>query len=120
MAQVHYAGLKPSDPAAEIGRWSVPGRVDMREWHGEFVVRVDSTAQTYLLSALAGEVLKAIRGGAGSIDEIATKVFSDCEPSNAATAALVATFAGRASDTNALPAVLSELQALGLVWTEPT
>ncbi|HWR87770.1 MAG TPA: hypothetical protein VN277_05060 [Acidiferrobacterales bacterium] len=118
MAQVHYAGLRSLDTAAELGRWSVPGLVDWREWDGEFVVRVDSTAQTYLLSALAGEALKAIRGGASYIDEIAARVFSDCMPPSAATAALVATFAEAASDTKSLLAVLSELETLGLAQAD--
>lgn len=114
MAQIHHAGLRPLDAATEFGRWSVPGQVDWREWGGEFVVRVESTAQTYLLSALAGEALKAIRGGAGYIDEIAARVFSDCVAPSAATAALVAIFADTATDTQSLLAVLGELQALGL------
>lgn len=115
MAQVHHAGLRPLDSAAELGRWSVPGQIDWREWDGEFVVRVNSTAQTYVLSALAGEALKAMRGGAAHLDEIAAHVFSDCAAPSAATAALVATFAETASDTQILLAVLNDLQALGLV-----
>lgn len=114
MAQVHHAGLRPLDAAAEFGRWSVPGQLDWREWSGEFVVRLESTAQTYLLSALAGEALKAIRGGAGYIDEIAARVFADCPPPSAATAALAATFSDAPTDTQSLLAVLSELEALGL------
>jgi hypothetical protein len=118
VAQVHHAGLRPLDAAVELGRWSVPGEIDWREWDGEFVVRVDSTAHTYLLSALAGEALKAMRGSAAHLDEIAAHVFSDCVPPSAATAALVATFAETASDTQILLAVLNDLQALGLVRAE--
>lgn len=118
MAHVHHAGLRPLDTAAELGRWSVPGQIDWREWGGEFVVRVDSTAQTYLLSALAGEALKAIRGGAVYLDEIAARVFSDCAAPSAVTAALVATFADGASDSQALLSVLNELQSLGLARAE--
>jgi hypothetical protein len=115
VAQVHHAGLRPLDAAADVGRWSVPGQIDWREWDGEFVVRVDSTAQTYLLSAVAGEALKAMRGGAAHLDEIAARVFADCAAPSAATAALVATFAESASDNQTLLAVLNELQLLGLV-----
>ena len=114
MAQVHHAGLRPLDTAADLGRWSVPGQIDWREWDGEFVVRVDSTAQTYLLSALAGEAMKAMRGGATYVDEIAARVFSDCAAPSAATAALVATFAEDANDSQVLLAVLNDLQLLGL------
>lgn len=114
MAQVHHAGLRPIDAAAEFGRWSVPGQVDWREWDGEFVVRVDSTAQTYLLSALAGEALKAIRGGATDLDQIASRVFSGCAAPSAVTASLVATFAEGTNDSQALLSVLNELQSLGL------
>ena len=114
MAQVHYAGLKRPDSAAEFGRWSVPGLVDLREWDGEFVVRVELTAQTYMLSALAGEALKAMLGGAAYVDEIAARVFSSCGPDNSATATLVATFADSMFDSKSLLTVLNELQALGL------
>lgn len=114
MAQVHYAGLTPPGSAAEFGRWSVPSRVDLREWSGEFVVRVDSTAQTYLLSALAGEALKAMLSGAAHVDEIAAQVFSSCGPDNSTTAALVATFADSMIDSKSLLTVLTELQSLGL------
>ena len=120
MAQVHYAGLRTVDAATEFGRWSVPGLIDWREWDAEMVVRLDSTAQTFLLSALAGEVLKAIHSGAGYVDEIAARVFSDCVPPSAATAELVATFADTASDIQSLLAVLTELEALGLARAELT
>lgn len=118
MAQVHHAGLRPLDAAAEFGRWSVPGLVDWREWDGEVVVRAESTAQTCLLSPLAGEVLRAIRGGASYLDEIAATVFADCGPASDATAALVATFADPASDNQSLFAVLNELKTLGLAQAE--
>lgn len=114
MAQVHYAALRPRDAVAELGRWSVAGCVDWREWDGEFVVRADSSAATYLLSALPGATLEAMRDGATYLDEIAARVFSGCAPS-AATAALVATFAETSPDMQSLLAVLAELEALGLV-----
>jgi hypothetical protein len=120
VAHVHYANLRTDGAAAEFGRWSVPGLVDWHEWDGEMVVRADATARTFLLSALAGEVLKAVRGGAGYLHEIAARVLSDCMPPSAATAALVATFADTASDTKDLLAVLMELEALGLVRAELT
>jgi hypothetical protein len=120
MAQVHYAGLTRPDPTGEFGRWSVPGEVDFREWDGEFVVRVGSTAQTYLLSSLAGEALKAMQGGACYVHEIAAQVFFGCEPANAATAALVATFADNANDDKGLLGVLSDLEALRLARVDLT
>ena len=92
----------------------------MREWDGEFVVRVDSTAQTYLLSALAGEALRAMQGGATYVDEIAAQIFSGSMADNSATAALVATFADNAVDAKGLLAVLNELHALGLAQAELT
>lgn len=118
MAQVHYAGLRSLDTAATIGRWSVPVSIDLREWDGEFVVRAQSTAQTYLLSPLAGEALKAIQGGAIYLDEIAERVLADVDPPSAATAALIATFADVAAETQSLLAVLTELGGLGLVRTD--
>lgn len=120
MAQVHNVSLKSRDSAAELGRWSVPGLVDWREWDGEFVVRTDTTGQTVLLSALAGEALMAIRSGAVYLDEIAARVFSDCVPPSAATARLVATFAVAESDTQRLFTVLTELEALGLARADLT
>ena len=72
MAQVHYA-LKPSSVSAELGRWSLNGRVDSCEWDGEFVVRADALGVTCLLSALAGETLAALRGGPLHIDEITAR-----------------------------------------------
>ncbi len=114
MAQVHHAGLRPRDAVAELGRWSVAGCVDWREWDGEFVVRADSSAATYLLSALPGATLEAMRDGATYLDEIAARVFSGCAPPSAATAALVATFAETSTDMQSLLAVLAELEALGL------
>lgn len=118
VAQVHYASLRADGAATEFGHWSVPGLIDWREWDGEIVVRSDSSAQTFLLSVLAGEVLKAVRSGAGYLDEIAARVLSDCAPPSAATAALVATFTDTASDTNDLLTVLIDLEALGLVRAE--
>lgn len=113
MAQVHYS-LKPRDVSAELGRWSLQGRLDWREWDGEFVVRADDTAATYLLSTLAGEAIKALRDGPLYLDEIAVRVFHDSARPSAASAALVATFAESASDTESLLAALGELEALGL------
>jgi hypothetical protein len=120
VAQVHYDRLRPLSTAAEFGRWSVPGQVDLREWDGEFVVRTELTAQTYLLSALAGEALKAIRSGAIYLDQIAAQVYCDCVAPSAVTAALVDTFAESAVDTQSLLAVLSELEMLGLARADLT
>lgn len=98
----------------------MPGQVDLRAWDGEFVVRADASAQTYLLSMLAGETLNAVRGGAVYLDEIAARVFSDCLPPSVATANLVATFAGVPTDTQSLLTVLTELESLGLVRMDLT
>jgi hypothetical protein len=113
MAQVHY-GLRPRNLSAEFGRWSLQGRFDWHEWDGEFVVRSDRTAATYLLSAPAGETLKAMQGGATFLDEIASHVFRDTAPPSAAMAALVAAFAESVDDAQSLLTVLKELEALGL------
>ena len=120
MAQVHDVSLKSRDSAAELGRWSVSGQFDWREWDGEFVVRADASAQTLLLTMLAGEALNAVRGGAVYLDEIAARVFSDCLLPSVATAALVATFAGPPTDTQSLLTVLTELESLGLVRMDLT
>lgn len=114
MAQVHYA-LKPSSVSAELGRWSLNGRVDSCEWDGEFVVRADALGVTCLLSALAGETLAALRGGPLHIDEITARVFRDSVRPSAATASLAAAFAEDGGDTQAVLSVLVELKALGLV-----
>ena len=90
------------------------GRLDWREWDGEFVVRADDTAATYLLSTLAGEAIKALRDGPLYVDEIAARMFHDSAPPSIATAALVATFAETASDTRSMLAALAELEVLGL------
>lgn len=113
MAKVHHV-LKPRDFSAKVGRWSLQGTVDWREWDGEFVVRVDDTAATYLLSTLAGETLRVLREGPAHVDEISARVFADVEPRSPITASLVATFGEAASDTQVLLEVLAELESLGL------
>jgi len=113
VAQVHYV-LNRGDVGAELGRWSLQGRLDWREWDGEFVVRADDTAATHLLSSLAGEAIKALRNGPLYVDEIAARIFGDTAPRSAATAALIATFAETHSATRRLLAALAELEALGL------
>jgi hypothetical protein len=100
--------------AAEFTRWQVPSQVDLKEWDGEFVVRVGDTGATYLLSALAGEALKAMRAGAVYADDVAVRVFADCEPPSAATAALAAQFAERSADVADVERVLAELEVLGI------
>jgi hypothetical protein len=117
MAQVHHV-LTRRDLGAGLGRWFVRGRLDWREWDGEFVVRHDETAATYLLSALAGDALKAMHDGASCLDEIATSVFRDSAPSNGAAAALKAAFADPAEGEQRLLVVLTELERLGLARLE--
>jgi hypothetical protein len=114
VAEVHYV-LRPRAFSTDLGRWSLRGRLDWREWGGEFVARLDDTGATYLLSTLAGETIKALRDGAGHVDEIAASVFSDSAPHSAATAALVCAFAEVGYRAQDILKVLLELQALGLV-----
>lgn len=114
MARVTHIALKRHDTVAEIGRWSVPVSIDWREWDDEFVVRVDDTATTYVLSALAGHVLKAMREGATYVDEIARRVFANTHPLGAASAALAAAFAEPVGEMEDVLAALTELEALGL------
>jgi hypothetical protein len=117
MAQVHHV-LTRRDLGSGLGRWFVHGRLDWREWDGEFVVRHDETAATYLLSALAGDTLEAMHEGASCLDEIAALVFQDSAPSNGATAALAAAFADPAEGEQRLLVVLAELERLGLARRE--
>ena len=114
MAELHHV-LKARAYSAELGRWSLLGRLDWRGWDGEFVIRVDSTGATYLLSALAGRTINALRDGAAHIEEIAARVFVDSTQPSAATAALIASFAAVQGDTLGLLGVLQELEGLGLV-----
>jgi len=92
--------------------------VDLREWDDEFVVRVDATGSTYLLSALAGETLKAMSAGAVYVDDIAARIFANCAPPSAATAALAAQFAERNADIADVERVLTELESLGIARAE--
>lgn len=110
----------PRDAASEFTRWYLPAHVDLREWDDEFVVRVDSTGATYLLSALAGEALKAMKAGAIYGDDIATHVFAGVAPPSAATSALAAQFADRDADAQQVLHVLSELESLGIVRADRT
>lgn len=120
MAKVHHGGLTPPPHAAdaEFTRWQLPAQVDLREWDDEFVVRVDGTGATYLLSALAGEALKAMSAGAMYADDIAKRVFAGCPPPSAATVALTARFAQRNADIADVERVLAELETLGIARAE--
>jgi len=119
VAHVHYV-VRPHDFNAQLGRWTLSGSIEWREWDGEFVVWAERTAATYLLSAIAGETLKAMQGSAAYLDEIAARVFLDSAPPSAATAALVDTFAEPGDDAQDLLTVLAELEALGLARAELT
>jgi hypothetical protein len=114
VAHVPHIELQKHDAVAAIGRWSIPGHLDWREWDQEFVVRVDDTATTHLLPAMAGQTLRAIRDGATYVDEIARHVFAQRRPLGAASAKLAATFAEPVADTQQVLTVLTELEALGL------
>jgi len=118
MAQVHYVGLTPAAPEAAFGRWSVPAQVDVREWDGEFVLRSPLTARTYHVTALAGEVIMAIRDGARYLDDIAARVLADGGNASQATIELNATFTDGAADMQGLLAVLIELESLGLATAD--
>jgi len=120
MAQVNHVLKAPLDTDTPTGRWTLQGPIDWREWDGEFVVRHDPSATTYLLTALAGETLRALREGAAHLDEIALRVLHDAAPRSVATAALIASFADTAADTKGLLSVLHELEGLGLVRASPT
>lgn len=114
MAKVHHGGLTPRDAASEFTRWHLPAHVDLREWDDEFVVRVDSSGATYLLTALAGETLQAMKAGAVYADDIAARVFASVAPPSAATSALAAQFADRHDDARQVLRMLDELESLGI------
>lgn len=119
MAKVNHVGLTPTAPGvSESKRWSLPVHVDWREWDGEYVVRSQSSGATYLLSALAGEILRALHSGAASVDEVAARVLINVVPPHAATEALAVQFAGGRADTPSIYAVLAELESLGLAQAE--
>lgn len=115
MAKVHHVGLTPGRPTEKLTRWSLPVQLDWREWDGEFVVRSERSGATCLLSGLAGETLKALRGGAGYLDEIVARVLLNYAPPHAATAALMAQFADGDAAAQDVLSALQELTALGLV-----
>lgn len=114
MAKVHHGLTRPGTSTLPK-RWSVPSHVDLREWDGEFVVRCNVSGATYQLSPLAGEALKALQAGVGYPDEIVARIFGhDAGPPNDTTAALMSMFAGPDGDVEAVMAVLTELEALGI------
>lgn len=94
------------------------GHVDWREWGDEFVVRTGDSGATYLLSALAGEMLKALCDRALSMEELCARVLYDSAPPSTAAGASVSTFADPGEDAKSLLAVLQELEALGLARAE--
>lgn len=113
MAEVRYAPRRHAF-GHELGRWSLRGRFDWREWDGEFVVRHDDTGNTYHLSMLAGLTFKALREGAAQVDEVAARVSSNSPPQSAATAALVAAFTAAGGSAHNVLAVLRDFESLGL------
>jgi hypothetical protein len=115
VATVHH-GLRHNGALAPVQRWSVPTHIDLREWDGEFVARCDASSATYLLSALAGESLRALQAGATSAQQIVARVF-DTEsppPPEGTTAALAWMFGGRDTEVERVLAVLHELETLGI------
>ena len=114
MAQVHYARLTPADVASALGRWSAQRAVDVRCWDGEYVVRSEATAKTFLMSFVAGKALEAIICGATHLDEIAEQVLRNGAPRSAVTSTLVGTFADVTEANRSLVAALLQLEAIGL------
>lgn len=114
MASVHHVLTSP-DVRSEVASWSPSSQLDWREWDGEVVVRAGVKGTTYLLSPLAGRVLRALLQGAADADEIARQVASDAACPSAATAALTALFAEHGTDTRQVAAALADLESLGLV-----
>ena len=119
MAQVVYA----TDPHESVSRcatsrWSLQGDFDWREWDGELVVRVDSSGETHVLATPASAVVKAIRGGAVDVEDIAAAVFADCTTRSTVTTALAAKFARNAPGTQRVLQTLAKMQAVGLVRTD--
>jgi len=90
----------------------------MREWDDEFVVRVDSTGATYVLSSIAGEAIKAMRAGASFADDIAARVLANFDPPSAATQALAAQFSERDAPIMDVLNALRELESLGVARAE--
>ena len=119
MAQVHYLSEARND-GSDLWRWSLTSRLELREWSGEFVVWSVRTGATYLVSTLAGETLKCLRNGPASAEDIAERVLSHIRSTSAATAGLVATFAGTIGDMQSLLGVLNELEAVGLAVSDST
>lgn len=118
MAQVHYV-VEARDLPSQIGRWSLQGGFDWREWDDEVVVRQERSGGTFLLSALAGYVLIALREGAAYPDEIATRVFgTDVVAIPSVTAALAARFSTLAPEAQCVLETLTQLQAIGIVRSD--
>ncbi len=113
MARVRYAALNKRSTSAD--RWSISGQMDWREWDGECVVRAHGSAATYLLSPLAGQVLKALRAGACDAESIARWVRAErLRSGSPAAVTLGATFSALEADGPQVTAVLAELEVLGV------
>ena len=97
-------------PSPDI-RWHVAASeiVDWREWDDEFVVRIESRAETHLLSPAAGNVLLALLDGrpALTLHEIDAKAFTGTNTDTEA-------------DLESLQAVLADLERLAIVARSPT
>jgi hypothetical protein len=114
VAKVHD-GLTRNGTPAPVKRWSVPTHIDLREWDGEFVARCNASSATYLLSALAGESLRALQGGATSPDQVVARIFdAEVSPAAGTTTALASMFGGWDTENRRVLAVLQELEALGI------
>jgi hypothetical protein len=114
VASVHHVLTSP-DVRSEVASWSPSTLLDWREWDGEVVVRSGADGATYLLSPLAGRVLRALLQGAADADDIARHVSVAAARPSAATAALSALFVQHGVDTRQVAAALADLESLGLV-----
>lgn len=110
--------MTSAQAGTEFARWSVPADVDWREWDDEFVVRVNRTGSTYVLTSIAGETIKAIRAGAIFLDDIAARVSAQFDQPSAATQALTERFSERDAPTLDVLGALRELESLGVAQAD--
>jgi hypothetical protein len=95
-------------------RWRVvePEAIDWREWGDEFVVHVATRAETHLLSAAAGSILRTLIDGrrALTLDDIFATAMDD--PANSAGSQ---TLGMTAAERESLQAVVVDFERLGIL-----